>query len=204
MLRDRLKVTPAVLQDVETEVRYNRPFRSRFERPFENAVAAGTLVALETRDLESLLSARGVQPAQIPTEIRAYKARATQYRKHVQDGEAQTHAAAVQFGLPVMSNDKRAIDTLVGLGLPLATPTLRFFDVLVCGRTLGIIDLAKAEKVRARLLKAKEFVPKEFKRSGDFDACAGSFTCRLVGVPGPLVGPTRLPQHYDDVLYLPV
>lgn len=179
-LRTRGAMLTAVLPEVESEVCNHRKFRQQFEPEFQRTVKAGNLVVLERSDTRKLLLDAGTPPEAIDRELLDLESRCREYNKHVDEGEAYTHAVAARFGFPVMSHDQKAITQLRKLGLRVGQPTLRFFDLLVFAHERGWVTTEECERARKHLSVQGEFIPYEFTDARTpFPDCAATFPCRL-------------------------
>lgn len=199
-LRDRFGVQPAVVPEVESEVRWNGRFRSQFEKDMERLRSDGYVQILEKSVIKRLLQDRGQTPIQVEETLKAHAARGRKYNAHVDLGEAYTHAAAVELCLPAATNDWKAIVGLTKLSLPTAAPALRFFDCLCLLREEGILSSPDCDVARDELRTLKEYVPKVFDSHQPFDDCAIKFDPRLR--PAVASVTHAPPAKYNDILYL--
>lgn len=199
-LRQRAHVMPAVVPEVEREVRNHQKFRQRFEPEFLRTVKAGNLVVLERAEVRRILSARGIPSEALDGQLQEIEDRAIDYNVHVDEGEAYTHAMAAGLGLPVMSHDWKAVTLLRGIGKLVGHPTLRLFDILVFAFERGWVTEDDCEKAR-KILKANgEYVPGNFNDKKPFGQCAQGFACRL----RVATGHDPLPRTPTDTLFLEV
>lgn len=200
-LREECGVIPAVVPEVEGEVRWHPKFKAQYEPQFIRTVASGNLLVLETPEIRKLLLARGVPEGSLDSQLRALDRRCQEYHAHVGEGEAYTHATSVTLGLPAVSNDGDALRVLLAQGKQVACPTLRFFDLLVFARAAGWIDDALGETARSHLDGAHEHLPAPFRPKDSFAANWGGFNCRLSSAPPPA---THSLTSASSTLYLKI
>ena len=185
-------VRPAVVPEVESEVRWHRKFKDAFEDRFQKTVGSGRLFVLDDEAVRRLFRERACPPSALDVQMAALDQTCQAYSRHVGEGEAYTHAVAATFGLPVLSNDGKAIETLIGHGKQAACPTLRFFDLLVFARGCGWIDDAGGEEARTCLDGQGEHLPPPFRSKDSFATNWRAFACRLssdVSHPAPPLTP---------------
>jgi hypothetical protein len=199
-LADTFQVHAAVVPDVEREIRWNGKFRARFEGDFQRIADSAHVVVLEKDLIRRLLQQRGVPQLTADEVLRQCSDRSRRYAQHVDAGEAHTHAVAVELGLPAVTNDFRAIKALIGMGLPTAVPSLRFFDCLEFLRGEGILSPDECGDIRDELRKLKEHVPRPFDCHDPFQVCSNGFSFRLQVEAGGQARPR--PTKFDDVLHL--
>lgn len=199
VFRQRFGVVAAVVPEVERETRFNK-YGTRFEPDFLKLRDAGHVVTLGTAELRQLLSDRGERDPQITHVIQRYSQTAQQYALHIDEGEAYTHAAAITFGLPMVSNDWQAIRGLEAQGLPTGAPVLRFFDCLVLAEEENVLSAQKCQAIRDEFRRIGEHVPEAFDSHASFHDCRAQFK-RRVTVRSDGANPPK-PKHYKDVLYL--
>ena len=154
-------------------MRWLNRYRDQFVPQLEKALQRGVLAKLDQRYFQSLLSE--TPPT---TSWASYQALGAQYDGYIGMGEAYTYAAAITFGVPAVSNDYRAIQTLQGQMLSLPTPVLRGFDLLVFALDVGILPMKDCERIRSELVKNGEGIPRAFTHSS-FENGLKSFKCRL-------------------------
>ena len=120
-LRSNFDIQPVVVQEVETELRWTKHHRNRFEAHLKKAISTGCLAICDVSFLQTHLGAPATATfSGIQTLGRANG-------RHVGAGEAYTHAAALTLGVPALSNDFSAIRVLQHAGFQLPSPVLRFF-----------------------------------------------------------------------------
>jgi hypothetical protein len=157
------------------------------------------LVKLDPPLFQSLLG--GAIPG---TSWSTYQTLGAQFYGYVQRGEAYTHAAAVTLGLPAASNDQRAILLMKSRMLPVPSPVLRCFDLLVFAYYDGILSLKDCEKIRKELRTNGEGIPGPFVNAS-FEDGAKSFPCRLrqtTAANAHLITPCA--SHFDPLVLVPL
>lgn len=180
LLRDLNKnfgVQPVIVTEVEGELSWNGAHKNRFAGDLQKALTSKVLRILDSKIFKAELNQQG----RSSEEFAQYRATGTQYDGPVQRGEAYSHSAGIVLGVPVMSNDGSAIETLLASNLPTACPVLRYFDLLVFSYLTGHIDLVGCERIRKKLMSDKReqrSVPIIF-RNQSFESALTKFTCRL-------------------------
>jgi len=105
-------VQPAVVAEVaDIELRWNGRYRARFVGETEKALRSGVLERLDPAAFQGYLGG-----APVGSSWAQFQTLGVEYARHVQRGEAYTFAAAISLGMPAISNDFRAIETLRGMG----------------------------------------------------------------------------------------
>ncbi len=178
-LRERCAVMPAVVPQVEQEVRWHSKFRQLYETNIHQAVSGNNLVVLDSVKVRGLFAARGAAATNIDAQLQALGKKGREYHLHVDEGEAYTHAIATTLNLPMISNDNEALKVLLEQGKEAACPTLRFFDLLVFARDCDWLDEASCENARSLLVAKKEYVPFQFRSKDSFATARAVFSCRL-------------------------
>src|ERR1700693_5162549 len=100
-------IQPAIVQEVDAELRWLGHYGSRFVPQLEKSLKNGLLVRLDKVLFQSLL---GKAPP--GTSWETFQSLGARYLGFVDKGEAYSHAAGVVLGLPVASDDFRAIEVL--------------------------------------------------------------------------------------------
>lgn len=193
-LKRKFGIQPAVVQEVDIELRWLARHKDRFVAQFEKALKHGTLARLDQPFFQSFLSS-----AAPGASWSTFQALGSQYNGYVQRGEAYTYAAAITLGFPVASNDFRAIQTLQFQMLTLPAPVLRCFDLLAFAHECGILKLKDCEDFRSELLKHKEHVPRSFLHSS-FETALATFVSRLRKSMKPVAPASSGPTSFDDPL----
>ncbi len=174
-------IQPVIVTEVDLELRRVGKYKARFARfvpDLDKALRNQLLRILDETLFQSLLS-----NAPTGASWAAFQSLGSEYYKHVQRGEAYTHAAAITLGLPAVSNDYDAIQTLEAQVLALPTPVLRGFDLLAFCHGTGAMTLRECDDVRQELRRHNEGIPKAF-MNASFEDGMKSFTCRLLdGAP---------------------
>jgi len=173
-LKASFAIQPALVMEVDLEVRWNYSrYRDRFVPDLDKALNSGLLCKLDAAKFQTYLST-----APPGASWSNFQALGAQYYGYVQRGEAYTFAAAVSLGMPAVSNDFRAIQTLEAKMLSLPCPVLRCFDLVAFALECGVLELNDCERIRSELLRRKEHVPKVF-QNASFEDGLKSFTRRL-------------------------
>lgn len=173
-LKKSYGVQPAVVLEVDIELRWMRKYKDRFASHLDKALKSETLKKLDQTLFQSLLG-----KATPGTSWAGFQALGTQYSGYVQKGEAYTYAAGVTVSLPVASNDFSAIQTLQAQMLTLPVPIIRSFDLLVFSYSAGILEMKDCDAARKELLRNGEGLPRAFQNSS-FEDGMRSFSCRLL------------------------
>ena len=173
-LKKSYGVQPAVVLEVDLELRWVRKYRDRFVPQLDKALRSETLKKLDVALFQSLLAS-----AKPGTSWASFQALGAQYYGYVQLGEAYTFAAGLSLAVPAASNDFSAIQTLNAQMLVLPAPIIRCFDLLVFAHRTDILDMKACDKARSELLKNGEGLPKPFQNSSFADGMK-SFVCRLL------------------------
>ncbi len=178
-LKARYGIQPAIVQEVDNELRWLRKFKDRFVPQLDKALKAATLKVLDAAEFQSHLST-----APIGASWASFQSLGSRYNGYVDLGEAYTFAAGVTLGFPALSNDFSAIRVLEGKMQSLPTPILRSFDLLAFCFHNGILSPTDCESVRSALLKELEGLPKAFQHAS-FENGVKVFNTRLQdGAPG--------------------
>ncbi|RPJ57196.1 MAG: hypothetical protein EHM23_21320 [Acidobacteria bacterium] len=200
-LRRSFSVQPAVVPEVEIEIRNNGQYGRRFEPVFLRGMQSGQMVVLDDVRVCTFLSSKGI----VDPETVFYRvlAEGNVNSSHVQRGEAFSHALASSLGLPLMSNDGDALRVLARLNRPLAIPTIRFMDLVVFAFGQGVIRENDCQSIVRILRGAHEYVPRAFIPGvGGFAHCSQSFSCRLAEAEsGQQITEPQQPHH---TLYLTI
>ncbi len=178
--RQKCGIALSVVPEVETEVRFHQKFGDQFEPEFCRRVEAHQIDVLDSTELRRMLRARGVPAHADDSELNDLYRSCEDYNRHVDVGEAYTHAIAARLGLPVVSHDWKAVQVLQRNGKLVGTPTFRFFDLLVFSFRCGTLTESECQSVLRVLKREREYVPREFSSSGGFSELAASFNCRIV------------------------
>lgn len=198
-LKRNFGVQPAITLEVDLELRWVGKPKGRFVSQLDKALKHGTLTKLDPPLFQSLLGT-----ATPGTSWSTYQSLGARFYGYIGRGEAYTHAAAVSLGLPSASNDRRAIEVMKVQMLPLPSPVLRCFDLLVFAYFDGILSLKDCENIRTELLKKAEGIPGPFLHAS-FEDGAKNFSCRLRQVSAEsahLIVPCT--AHYDPLVLVPL
>jgi hypothetical protein len=190
-------IQPAIVLEVDLELRWLAKHKDRFVPQLEKALKHGTLVKLDQSKFQTYLG-----KAKPGTSWSTYQALGMLYYGYVQRGEAYTHAAAVSLGMPAMTNDQRAVRVLQEQMLTTAIPSLRSFDLLVFAKEAGILTIKACEDIRTELLAHDEGIPGPFLHAS-FEDASGSFPSRLrLGSASTIAAPPS--THYEPLFIVPL
>ena len=178
-LKGRFGITLAVTPEVEIEISSHRKFGNQFEQVLLRFIGSGSIVVLDDETVRDVLKEQGLTGALLDQSLSDIGDRSRTYHKHVGVGEAYTHVKALALQVPLMTHDIRAIETLRHVGLPVATPYLRFADLLVFARKVGGISKEECDRARATLDGQKEWLPQQLKSRRMVDADWDQFDCRI-------------------------
>lgn len=195
-LRTRYNLRSIVVPEVENEVVWHRKFSNKFEQDFKKSVTTGAITVFDYSQPELQLSPMLATP-QAAAAARSILRTGRDYALRVGSGEAYSHAACVHLGMPLLSHDKSAIDTLLACHLQTAAPVLRVFDLVSLAYRQNQLLEKQCNDIRQALSKAGEFLPAVFKNAS-FVSGLRSYDQRLVetaGTPPPC-------QKFDDPLFL--
>lgn len=180
-LKTHYGIRPVIMPEVENELLVHKKHRRLIEPILEKSLSSETLTLLNHTHVQSVLTG---SPAILPgTAIQSLLEKinelGSEYNLRVHIGEAYTFAAAVVLGVPAMSNDGNAVNTLLNHDLEVPSPVLRSFDLLAFGCQIGLLTMSECEKHRATLLQHAEPVPKEFSHASFSDGLS-RFCVRLI------------------------
>jgi hypothetical protein len=196
-LKSTFHVQPSIVLEVDVELRWMKKYKNRFVAQLDKALKNGVLTKLDQSAFQSLMGT-----AAPGTSWGNYQALGQRYELVVQRGEAYIHAAAVCLGLPAMSNDGKAVLTLTGQMMSVATPVLRLFDLLVFCHDTGVLGIKDCDDIRSELLNNGEGIPGPF-QNASFVNGSKTFPCRLKlgdAASGPFPQPAN---HYDPLTICP-
>ncbi len=180
-------VTEAV--DNEMEGNFRGKFRGH-DGPYRKAIQKG-VISILTQDW--VRTNFGPDDGGILDEINSL---GEELYTMVGRGEAYTHAAAMVLGVPCLTNDRSAVNTLKRAGSPVAATIFRSFDVLVFGLQIGLIDLPACDAARKLLLKIPSHIPEAF-RQCSFEDGLGKFFPRLLDGDKPSCGSATSEDRLD-------
>jgi hypothetical protein len=181
-LKNSYGIQPAVVQEVDIEMRWLGRYRDRFVVQMDKALRSDVLRILDPVYFQSLLST-----APVGASWPAFQSLGAQYEGHVGPGEAYTFAAGVTLSMPALSNDFSAIKTLEANLMTLPTPVLRSFDLLTFCFKTGLLDLKACEAVRTELLKNREGLAPRVFMHASFEDGAKKFVPRLQEGPSAIL-----------------
>lgn len=188
-------IQPAVVQEVDIELRWLGHHKARFVPQLDKSLKVGLITRLDKTVFQSLMSA-----ARPGASWSGFQSLGALYDGYVGKGEAYTHAAGVVLGLPTISNDFRAIQLLQSQMMNLPAPILRCFDLLAFCLESGILCIQDCESVRKCLLKSGEGVPKAFAQAS-FEDGLTNFRVRLRD-SAENASVLRGPNAFSDPLYI--
>jgi len=189
-------IQPAVVQEVDAELRWLGHYAARFVPQLDKSLKNGLLIRLDKPQFQSLLS-----KALPGASWAGFQTLGAQYLGLVDKGEAYTHAAGVVLGLPVASDDYRAIQVLQFQMQNLPCPVLRSFDVFGFAHEAGLLPIEDCEKVRSCLLKEGRWVPAALKHTSFANGIA-NFPLRLRDSTKAPTSGTQAPTMFSDALYI--
>jgi hypothetical protein len=202
-LRTKYRVTSVVVPEVHAELSWHLKFKDKFDSDLRKALAAGVLTVFDYSRSDQHLAEFFPIPAAASSASLAIARTGYDYALRVGPGEAYSHASCIYLGMPLLSHDKSAIDTLRVNNLKTAAPVLRLFDLLAFAYDNGELSTKDIKNVRQKLQNwgQTEYIPREFKTSS-VESGLASFTRRLrdrtscTGIPPAC-------QEFYDTLYLP-
>ena len=197
-LQQAYAVSLAIVPEVETEVSWNRRYRSRFEPVLVRHMQHGAIIVLEAPEIARLLRARDRTPPQVDQELADLHERSRRYARHVGRGEAYSHAAGVALELPVFSHDWSAVTVLEAIPEPVAVPVLRVWDLVALAFDDGAVTVADIDHAVNLLRRENEVVPAFLAKSPGEAIRRYDSRLRRV-VPG---GTPARPRQAKDRLFL--
>jgi hypothetical protein len=195
-LKDLYGVQPAIVQEVDVELRWVGHYGPRFVPQLDKSLKSGIVAHLDQPHFQSLLSA-----APPGASWAGFQSLGAQYMGIVDKGEAYTHAAGVVLAQPTASDDFRAIEVLQFQMQNLPSPVLRSFDLLGFAFESGTLHIDDCEKVRSCLLKERRWLPVAFKRASFADGMA-NFPLRLRDASKAIPLEPRPPTAFSDPLFI--
>lgn len=196
-LAKQFGIQPAIVPEVDLELRWLARHKDRFVAQLDKALKHGTLLALDRSTFQTYMGT-----ATPGTSWSSYQALGMQYYGYVQRGEAYTHAAAVSLRMPALTNDLRAVRVLEAQMLNVALPVLRSFDLLTFAYELGILSIKDCEEIRHELLRHGEGIPGPFVNAS-FENGAKKFPCRLRQASSAETNVSTPTNHYDPISIVP-
>jgi hypothetical protein len=168
LLRSKYSVQPVVVPEVEIELR-SRKFGARIAPELTKAFSNGVLRMVDRATLESHYGGPPGGSMAATAALSQMTKNGGEYYRYVDRGEAHTYAAAMILGMPVLSNDKNALDVLSAAKLPVPVTVLRSFDLLALSYQVGVVSEADCDTFRSQLLHEKEHVPRCFAHKSFFN-----------------------------------
>lgn len=195
----RYSLEAVVVPEVEAELSWHMRFRDRFEPEIRKATAAGVLRVLDYSKPEQIVSFLP-SPSAAEAASRSIIKTGQEYALRVGEGEAYSHAACIYLGMPLLSHDKSAINSLCLNNLRTAAPVLRVFDLLALAYQKEQLVVKDCDAIRQQLNRLNEFVPKSFRHAA-FESGLRSFDQRLYELPPTAARPNPC-QSYNDPFFL--
>ena len=177
LLRSTYQIQPVVVPEVEIELR-SRRFGGRIAPELNKAFSNGVLRILDRSLLESYYGGPPSGHMAATAALSQIARIGAEYHRHVDRGEAYTHAAAITLSAPAMSNDRNALDVLGGAKFAVPQTVLRCFDLLVLSYQVRTVTEADCDNFRAGLLAENEHVPRCFVHKSFSDGL-GEFSPRI-------------------------
>ncbi len=193
VLRNRYGIQPIVVPEVDIELRSNRRFARRISPDLNKAIAHNLLCVLDRRVLEQHYGGGSAGAMAATAALSSIASTGLIYSGPADFGEAYTHAAAITLQVPALSHDRRALDALIGAGLPVPSTVLRAFDLLALAYQVSQLSANECDQFRASLVGENEYIPACFKNRSFVDGLP-NFCPRLVDGTAPRVGSTSCPQ----------
>lgn len=159
LLKSKYSVQPIVVPEVEIELRSNRRFGPRIAGELKKAFANDVLRTLNSPTLEHLYGGPPAGSVAAAATLGKIASLGREYQKHVDPGEAYTHAAALTLGVPSLSHDRTAIDALISARLDVPTTVLRALDLITLSYQANDMSENDCDDFRSTLLREKEWVP---------------------------------------------
>lgn len=195
-LKTLYRVQPAIVQEVDAELRWLGHYGARFVPQLDKSLKNALLVRLDKSQFQSLLAT-----APPGTSWAGFQSLGAQYCGFVDRGEAYTHAAGVVLGLPTASDDFRAIQVLQYQMQNLPCPVLRSFDLFGFALEAGLLPIQDCENVRSCLIKEHRWIPAAL-RNASFANGITNLALRLRdSTKAPTTG-AQTPTSFSDPLYI--
>lgn len=195
-LKNLYGMQPAIVQEVDVELRWLGHYGNRFVPQLDKSLKNGLIARLDKTLFQSLLG--NAPPG---TSWATFQSLGAQYLGFVDKGEAYTHAAGVVLGLPTASDDFRAIQVLQFQMQNLPCPILRSFDLFGFAHEATILPLQECERVRSCLLKENRWVPAAFKNNS-FEKGIANFPLRLRDTSKAPPQGAKTPVTFSDALFV--
>lgn len=163
LLRSKYSIQPVVVPEVEIELQSNKRFGKRIAPELRKALANDLLRVLDKSVLETHYGGQLAGSMAAAAAMVQIAKQGREYEKHVDFGEAYTHAAALVVNVPAMSHDLNALETLIAVGLPVPTTVLRAFDLITLCNQVNDMSEHDCNGFRDFLMGEREYVPKCFR-----------------------------------------
>lgn len=193
-LKATFRVASAIAPEVEQEILQHQKFGTQFVPALQKALRTGSLLVLDPAQLHTLFPGRfaSAQVAQLTGLAISNTGRG--YASLVDYGEAYSHASAVILGLPLVSHDGSALQTLILAGRAVASPTLRLMDLVTLLLAQGLVSAGQCNNWCKELRDLEEYLPPAF-RSCSFAAGLPTFDRRLCLRGSLPPSPAGTPTH---------
>lgn len=202
VLRSSYSIQPLIVPEVEIELRSHKRLSSRIAPELKRALQNNLLQVLDKSILETHYGRAPSAPMAATAVLNQIKTLGKQYEKHIDFGEAYTHAAAIAMGVPSMSNDVSALKVLVNVGQTVPATVLRSFDLISLCCQVGAMSEHDCDQFRAALVREKEHVPSCFQHQS-FGNGLSDFEPRICDVRYAPIGRTgSTPLPYSQVVDL--
>jgi hypothetical protein len=181
LLKNAYSIQPVIAPEVEIELHSNRRFGARIGPDLRKALANDLIKTLDRQTLEihyattnQLAGATAVANgtfAQIQSLGRAFE-------KHIDFGEAYTHAGALVLNVPAMSNDLSALEALAQAGHTVPSTVLRSWDLIALSFQVANMSADECDEFRKAMEAEKEYAPKCFRGKSYADGLR-NFSARM-------------------------
>lgn len=201
LLRSKYSIQPIVVPEVEIELQSHKRLGKRIASELKKALANDLLRMLDKSVLESYYGGQSAGSMAATAAMAQISKRGRDYEKHVDFGEAYTHAAALEVNVPAMSHDLDALDTLISAGFPVPATVLRAFDLITLCNQVNEMSERDCDGFRGFLVGESEHVPKCF-RNKSFGGGLKDFYPRIRDSSYPPIGGTGGPTFPFSTMIL--
>lgn len=202
LLRSKYSIQPLVVREVEIELQSNKRFGPRISHELKKALGSGLIRALDKSVLESHYGGPPSGPLAAAQAMGQITKLGAQFQKHVDLGEAYTHAAAVTLGEPALSHDLSALKALITAKQSVPGTVLRAFDLIVLCYQVGHLTEQTCDGFRQFLNYESEYIPRCFQHKSFVDGLA-DFSPRLHDPKFPAIGRANSsPSPYSNTIVL--
>ena len=197
--KSRYGLQAVIVPEVESELAWHGKFRDRFDPDLRKAVTSGLITVFDYSRSEQLSPFFPALHA-ATAAARTITKTGGDYALKVGSGEAYSHAVCVHLGMPLLSHDRSAINTLRLNNLQTAAPVLRVFDLVALAYQQREMTAKACDAIRQALGRSREFLPRAF-RHASFERGLSDFEARLCELPTGADRPAAC-QNYDDRYFL--